>query len=151
MKIYIGSDHAGFELKEKINKYLVEQNYQTEDKGAFVLDGNDDYPDFIKLVAEAVSLDKDSFGIVLGGSGQGEQIVANKIDGIRAIEYYGGNLEIIKLGREHNNANVLSLGARFMDKQEAFEAVKIFLETKFSEEARHERRLEEINTIEKNN
>lgn len=151
MKIYIGSDHAGFELKEKINKYLVEQNYQTEDKGAFVLDGNDDYPNFIKLVAEAVSLDKDSFGIVLGGSGQGEQIVANKIDGIRAIEYYGGNLEIIKLGREHNNANVLSLGARFMDKQEAFEAVKIFLETKFSGETRHERRLEQINTIEKNN
>lgn len=151
MKIYIGSDHAGFELKEKINKYLVTLKYQTEDKGAFILDDNDDYPNFIKLVAEAVSLDKDSFGIILGGSGQGEQIVANKIDGIRAIEYYGGNLEIIKLGREHNNANVLSLGARFVNEQEAFEAVKIFLETKFSEETRHKRRLGQINTIEKNN
>lgn len=151
MKIYIGSDHAGFELKEKINKYLVEQNYQTEDKGSFVLDENDDYPNFIKLVAEAVSLDKDSFGIVLGGSGQGEQMVANKIDGVRALEYYGGNLEIIKLGREHNNANVLSLGARFINEQEAFDAVKIFLETKFSGEARHERRLEEINSIEQDN
>lgn len=151
MKIYMGSDHAGFELKEKINKYLTEQNYQVEDKGAFNLDQNDDYPNFIKPVAEAVSLDKDSFGIILGGSGQGEQIVANKIDGIRAIEYYGGNLEIIKLGREHNNANVLSLGARFVNEQEAFEAVKIFLETKFSEETRHKRRLEQINTIEKNN
>ncbi len=151
MKIYMGSDHAGFELKEKINKYLTEQNYQVEDKGAFNLDQNDDYPNFIKPVAEAVSLDKDSFGIILGGSGQGEQIVANKIDGIRAIEYYGGNLEIIKLGREHNNANVLSLGARFVNEQEAFEAVKIFLETKFSEETRHKRRLGQINTIEKNN
>lgn len=151
MKIYIGSDHAGFELKEKINKYLVEQNYQTEDKGAFVLDGNDDYPNFIKLVAEAVSLDNDSFGIVLGGSGQGEQIVANKIDGIRAIEYYGGNLEIIKLGREHNNANILSLGARFIDEKEAFDAVKIFLKTKFSEEERHRRRLKKITKIEENN
>lgn len=151
MKIYMGSDHAGFELKEKINKYLTEQNYQVEDKGAFNLDQNDDYPKFIKPVAEAVSLDKDSFGIILGGSGQGEQIVANKIDGIRAIEYYGGNLEIIKLGREHNNANVLSLGARFVNEQEAFEAVKIFLETKFSEETRHKRRLGQINTIEKNN
>lgn len=151
MKIFIGGDHAGFELKEKIKQYLVEQNYQVEDKGAFSLDNNDDYPDFIKPVAMAVSENKDSLGIVLGGSGQGEQIVANKIDGIRAIEYYGGNLEIIKLGREHNNANVLSFGARFVNEDEAMEAVKIFLETKFSEEERHERRLGEINKIEENN
>lgn len=151
MKIFIGSDHAGFIMKEKIKEYLINENYQVEDKGAFVLDNNDDYPSFIKLVAEAVSLDKDSFGIVLGGSGQGEQIVANKIDGIRAIEYYGGNLEIIKLGREHNNANILSLGARFIDEKEAFDAVKIFLKTKFSEEERHERRLKKITKIEENN
>ncbi len=151
MKIFIGSDHAGFELKEKIKEYLMNENWQVEDRGAFVLDNNDDYPNFIKLVAEAVSLDKDSFGIVLGGSGQGEQIVANKIDGIRAIEYYGGNLEIIKLGREHNNANILSLGARFIDEKEAFDAVKIFLKTKFSEEERHSRRLKKITKIEENN
>lgn len=151
MKIFIGGDHAGFELKEKITKYLTEQNYLVEDMGAFNLNQNDDYPDFIKPVAEAVSQEKDSFGIVLGGSGQGEQIVANKIDGVRAIEYYGGNLEIIKLGREHNNANVLSLGARFVSEQEAIEAVQIFLNTQFREEERHERRLDEIIKIEENN
>lgn len=151
MKIFIGGDHAGFELKEKIIKYLTEQNYSIEDMGAFNLNQNDDYPDFIIPVAKAVSLNKNSFGIVLGGSGQGEQIVANKIDGVRAIEYYGGNLEIIKLGREHNNANVLSLGARFVNEQEAMESIKVFLNTKFSEEERHERRLKEINKIEENN
>lgn len=151
MKIFIGSDHAGFIMKEKIKEYLINENYQVEDKGAFVLDNNDDYPSFIKLVAEAVSLNKDSFGIVLGGSGQGEQIVANKIDGIRAIEYYGGNLEIVKLGREHNNANILSLGARFVNEEEAIDAVKIFLRASFSREERHERRLEKITKIEENN
>lgn len=151
MKIFIGGDHAGFELKEKIIKYLTEQNYGIEDMGAFNLNQNDDYPDFIIPVAKAVSLNKNSFGIVLGGSGQGEQIAANKIDGVRAIEYYGGNLEIVKLGREHNNANVLSLGARFINEQEAMEAIKVFLNTKFSKEERHGRRLEEINKIEENN
>lgn len=151
MKIFIGSDHAGFELKEKIKNFLTEQGYQVEDKGAFEFDDNDDYPDFIIPVANAVSLNENSFGIVLGGSGQGEQIVANKIDRVRAIEYYGGDLNIVKLGREHNNANVLSLGARFVNEQEAMEAIKIFLNTKFSEEERHERRIEEINKIEENN
>lgn len=151
MKIFIGGDHAGFELKEKIIKYLTEQNYSIEDMGAFNLNQNDDYPDFIIPVAKAVSLNKNSFGIVLGGSGQGEQIAANKIDGVRAIEYYGGNLEIVKLGREHNNANVLSLGARFINEQEVMEAIKVFLNTKFSKEERHGRRLEEINKIEENN
>ena len=151
MKIFIGGDHAGFELKEKIIKYLTEQNYSIEDMWAFNLIQNDDYPDFIIPVAKAVSLNKNSFGIVLGGSGQGEQIAANKIDGVRAIEYYGGNLEIVKLGREHNNANVLSLGARFINEQEAMEAIKVFLNTKFSKEERHGRRLEEINKIEENN
>ncbi len=151
MKIFIGSDHAGFELKEKIKNFLTEQGYQIEDKGAFELNEGDDYPDFIVPVAKAVSLNENSFGIVLGGSGQGEQIVANKIDGVRAIEYYGGDLDIVKLGREHNNANVLSLGARFVNEQEAMEAIKIFLNTKFSEEERHERRIEEINKIEENN
>lgn len=151
MKIFIGSDHAGFELKEKIKKFLIEQGYQIEDKGAFELNKNDDYPDFIIPVAKAVSLNENSFGIVLGGSGQGEQIVANKIDGVRAIEYYGGDLNIVKLGREHNNANVLSLGARFVSEQESMEAIKMFLNTKFSEEERHERRIEEINKIEENN
>ncbi len=151
MKIYIGSDHAGYELKEKLKIYLKDLGYEIDDKGAFSLDNNDDYPDFIIPVAKEVSMNEDSLGIILGGSGQGEQISANKIDGIRAIEYYGGNLEIIKLGREHNNANVLSLGARFINEDEAKEAIKIFLETPFSKEERHERRLEEIKKEEINN
>lgn len=150
-KIYIGSDHAGYNLKEILIEYLKSLNYEVEDKGAFSLDNNDDYPDFIVPVAEEIAKNKDSLGIVLGGSGQGEQISANKVDGVRAIEYYGGNLEIVKLGRIHNNANILSLGARFVNKEEAKEAVKTFLETPFSNEERHERRIEEIKQEEINN
>ena len=148
MKIYIGSDHAGYELKEKLKSFLSELNYEVIDKGAFELNPEDDYPDFIVPVAKAVAEDKESLGVILGGSGQGEQISANKIKGIRAIEYYGGNLEIIKLGKEHNNANVLSLGARFINEEEAKEAVKTFIETPFSNDERHIRR---INKIDKEN
>ena len=147
MKIFIGSDHAGYELKEKLKTYLEELNHEVVDKGAFSLDKDDDYPDFIKPVAEEVSKDVNSFGIILGGSGQGEQISANKINGARAIEYYGGNLEIIKLGREHNNANILSLGARFVIEEEAKEVVKIFIETPFSNDERHIRRINKIENI----
>lgn len=152
MKIYIGSDHAGFELKEKLKEY-IENNLKLEviDKGAFSLEPTDDYPDFTIPVAKAIASDEESLGIILGGSGQGEQISANKVDGARAVEYYGGNLEIVKLGREHNNANILSLGARFIKEDEAKEAVKIFIETAFSNEERHERRIDEIKEIEKNN
>ncbi len=145
MIIYIGSDHAGFELKQKLINYIKSLNLEVIDKGAFHLDTNDDYPDFIIPVAEAVSINENSFGIILGGSGQGEQISANKVTGIRAIEYYGGNLEIVKLGREHNNANILSLGARFINEDEAKEAVKIFIETTFTNDERHIRRLNKIN------
>lgn len=151
MKIYIGSDHAGFILKEKIKEYLSSLAHEVIDKGAFELNPTDDYPDFIIPTAEEVAKDQQSLGIVLGGSGQGEQISANKVDGIRAIEYYGGPLEIVKLGREHNNANILSLGARFVNDEEALEAVKIFIETIFSNEERHVRRLEEIKNEEINN
>lgn len=148
MKIYIGSDHAGYELKEILKINLSSLGYEVEDKGAFFLDEDDDYPDFIIPVANEVSKDINSFGIVIGGSGQGEQISANKIKGIRAIEYYGGNLDIVKLGREHNNANILSLGARFINEEGAMKAVKLFIETPFSEDERHIRR---INKIENNN
>jgi ribose 5-phosphate isomerase B len=144
MKIFIGSDHAGFELKEKLKTYLGELNHEVVDKGAFSLNNDDDYPDFIVPVAEEVAKDENSLGIILGGSGQGEQISANKVDGVRAIEYYGENLEIVKLGREHNNANILSLGARFINEEEAKEAVKTFIETSFSNDERHIRRINKI-------
>ncbi|HAE36885.1 MAG: Ribose-5-phosphate isomerase B [Candidatus Nomurabacteria bacterium GW2011_GWF2_35_66] len=150
MKIYIGSDHAGFALKEKLKIFIKELGYEVEDKGAFSLEPTDDYPDFIIPVAKEVALHPDSLGIILGGSGEGEQISANKIDGVRAIEYYGGNLEIVKLGREHNDANVLSLGVRFIEEEEGKEAIKIFINTPFSNEERHVRRLKEIGKINKN-
>lgn len=146
MNIHIATDHAGFILKESLKKYLTDNGHHVTDHGAFSYDADDDYPDFITPCAQAVSNDKQSLGIILGGSGQGEQITANKISGIRAIEYYGGNLEIIKLGREHNDANMLSLGARFIDQDEAIAAVELFLSTDFSDDERHMRR---INKIEK--
>jgi len=142
--IYIGSDHAGYNLKEKLKIFLEKSGYKVSDKGAFKLDNLDDYPDFIIPVALAVASDSESFGIILGGSGQGEMMSANKVDGIRACEYYGGNLEIVKVSREHNNANILSLGARFVTEEEAYEVVKLFLETKFSGEERHIRRIKKI-------
>ena len=151
MKIYIGSDHAGYELKEKLKVFLGGLSYKVEDKGSFAYDPADDYPDFITPVAEAVSKEEGSFGIVLGASGEGEEMDANKVEGIRAAEFYGGNMEIVKLAREHNDANILSLGARFVSEDEAKEAVKIFLETPFSGEERHKRRIEKISEIENNN
>lgn len=141
MKIHIGTDHAGFELKNKLVEYLNELGHDITDHGAFSYDPTDDYPDFITPVAHAVSMDTNSFGIILGGSGQGEAMNANRFEEVRAIEYYGGEIEIVKLGREHNNANVLSLGARFVSDEEAREAVKVFLETEFSGDERHIERL----------
>lgn len=145
MKIYFASDHAGFEMKNELLEFVKELGYEVEDCGAFTLDPNDDYPEFIKKAAQAVSENpKNTKAIILGGSGQGEDMVADKFPGVRSAEYYGGNLEIIKLSREHNDANVLSLGARFLSNEEAKEAVKIWLTTPFSEEERHKRRIGQI-------
>lgn len=153
MKIYLASDHAGFELKEKIKKFLADLNYKIQDFGAYEFNPEDDYPDFIIPAVRALQNDLenniDSKAIILGGSGQGEAICANRFKNIRAVVFYGGNEEIIKLSREHNNANVLSFGARFLDETQAKEAVKLWLETPFpnpSDEnfSRHQRRIEKI-------
>ena len=144
MKVFIGTDHAGFELKETLKTYLGELGYEVSDKGAFRFDEGDDYPDFVQPVAEMVVATPESFGIVLGKSGQGEAMCANRFKGIRCAVFYGGDLEIVKLERMHNNANILSLGAQFLTPEVAKEAVKTFLETKFSDEERHVRRLEKI-------
>jgi ribose 5-phosphate isomerase B len=144
MKIYIGSDHAGFELKEKLIPFLKELGYEVEDKGAFSYEPQDDYPDFVKPVAEAVSQDPESKGVVLGGSGEGEAIATDKIEGVRTAVWYGGEKEILKLSREHNDANILSLGARFITEEEAKEAVKLWLETPFSGDERHVRRINKL-------
>jgi len=158
MKIFIGTDHAGFETKEMLKVYFSELGYEVEDKGAFTFDQDDDYPDFITPVAEAVANEEGSFGIILGGSGQAEAMCANRIRGVRAALYYGtpakeqtdmsGNtLDMIASTRMHNNANVLSLGARFLTGDEAREAVRIFLNTPFSEEERHIRRIKKLDKI----
>lgn len=145
MKIYLGTDHAGFALKEKLKKYLSEEGYEVEDMGAHSHNDQDDYPDFIRPVARAVASDPErSRGIVLGGSGQGEAMVANRIPNIRAAVYYGGDKEIIVLSREHNDANILSLGARFLTDEEAKSVVKLWLETPFPGEERHRRRIDKI-------
>ena len=142
MTIYLAADHAGFELKEKIKKSLIELDYKVEDFGAKVFDTNDDYPDFIHKAAEAVSKDpQSSRAVIFGGSGQGEAMVANRYKNVRAAVYYGGSLDIVKLSREHNDANVLSLGARFLKEEEALKAVQLWLRTDFSGEERHKRRL----------
>lgn len=147
-KIFLGSDHAGFELKEHIKKYLIKSGFNVEDKGAFEFDAQDDYPDFIVPVAKKVAENpENNKGIIFGASGQGEAIAANKIKGVRAALYYGSNLEIVKLSRTHNNANILSLGARFLTKEQAIEAVKLWLNTDFSNEERHIRRIKKIGNI----
>ena len=143
MKIYIGADHAGFEMKEMLKKYLVGLKYEVEDKGAFKYEPEDDYPDFILPVARAVAADPESRGIVIGGSGEGEAICANRIRGARAAVFYGGNFEIIELSRKHNNANILSLGARFIDDEIAKKAVELWLKTPF-EGGRHDARLKKL-------
>jgi len=140
--IYIAADHAGFYLKKQLIQYLELKGYQVEDMGAFEMDEVDDYPDFIIPCAQKVSSDTGSVGIVIGGSGQGEAIAANKVKGIRAAVYYGGpsthstnsvqassGSSIPRLAKEHNNANILSLGARFMSADDAKKAVTLFLET----------------------
>ncbi len=145
MKIFFASDHAGFELKEVLKKYLFDSDYEIKDFGAFTYDEKDDYPDFIRKVAEAVANDPErSRGIILGGSGQGEAMTANRFKNVRAAVYYGGSTDIIKLSRDHNDANILSLGARFLSEKEAKNAVKLWLETKFSGEERHKRRIRKI-------
>ncbi len=149
MKIYIGTDHAGFELKEELKKFLDSLGCNVKDMGAYKFDEADDYPDFIwpvvKRVAEDISKGLDTRGIVIGGSGQGEAIVANKVRGIRAAVVY--DEYSARMSREHNDANIISLGNRALDIDKAKELVKIWLETPFSNEERHKRRIEKIKTI----
>ena len=149
MKIFLSSDHAGFELKEQVKNYLISVGQDVQDCGAEKYVETDDYPDIIvpgikALVEYGVEKGR---AIIFGGSGQGEAIIANRFKGIRAGLYYGGNLDVIRLLREHNNANVLSLGARMVQFDEAKAAVDMFLETDFTKEERHERRIVKIDSV----
>ena len=143
MKIYIAADHAGFSLKNYLKKQLLADGYDIEDCGAFDFDPLDDYPDFIIPAAEKVANQPNSKGIIIGGSGQGEAMAANRIQGVRAAVYYDGPIEIVKLSRLHNNANILSLGARFLSVERATEILNIWLAEKFEGE-RHENRINKL-------
>jgi len=143
MKIHISADHAGFELKEAISVFLLEQGHEVKDHGAFKYDALDDYPDFIFPCAQAVAADTESRGIILGGSGQGEAMAANRIRGIRAAVYYNGPQDIVTLSRKHNDANILSLGARFLKQDEIFQIIKIWLSEPF-EGGRHQNRINKL-------
>ena len=143
MKILLASDHAGFELKEFLNNHLIQLKYDVEDCGAHAMDPTDDYPDFIIPTARKVASDSDSRGIIMGGSGQGEAIAANRIKGVRAAVYYDGPIDIVKLSRFHNNANILSFGARFISNEKAAVAVIMWLNEPF-EGGRHQKRIDKL-------
>lgn len=144
MKIYIGSDHAGFAMKGELIEFLKTLPHQCFDCGPFEYNHEDDYPDLVSKVAEQVSGDKDAKGIILGFSGQGEAMVVNRFPNVRCAVFYGGTKHIITLSREHNDANILSLGSHFLTSQEAKQIVEMWLNTEFPGEERHVRRIKKI-------
>lgn len=151
--VYIATDHAGFELKEEIKKYLEEKvDYEVYDCGALTLEDGDDYPEYMARAAEKVQYDAEhdpSVAIIFGGSGIGEAIVANRFAHVRAVPYAGGPLDVIKVSREHNDTNVLAIGARFVSLNEAKQAIDLFLGTHFSHDERHSDRIIQIEELTK--
>jgi len=143
MKIHIATDHAGLDLKNIIRDYLISKGHEVTDHGAHEYDALDDYPDYIFPCAKAVASDLESRGIILGGSGQGEAMAANRVKGVRAAVFYNGPVEIVKLSREHNNANILSLGARFMTEDEIYGVIQMWLDEPFGG-GRHQRRIDKL-------
>jgi ribose 5-phosphate isomerase B len=146
MRVHIGSDHAGFEVKNRLVETLRVDGVDVVDHGPHVYDALDDYPPFCLRTAEAVVADEGSLGVVLGGSGNGEQIAANKVAGIRAALAW--SLETARLAREHNDAQVVSVGARMHPFDEVLQIVEVFIRTPFSGEARHERRIGMVSAYE---
>ena len=154
MVIYLASDHAGFDMKTAIWKAFEDgffgDGYALVDCGASLLKEDDDYPEYMAKASEKVAEDAlhaPSMAIIFGGSGTGEAIVANRYPHVRAAVYQGGNIELVKLAREHNDANILSIGARFATEDQAKNAVMMFLTTPFSHDERHERRILAIEEI----
>jgi ribose 5-phosphate isomerase B len=146
MRVYLGSDHAGFELKQHLVEWLKENGHDPVDCGPEVYDAVDDYPPFVMLAAARTAADAGSLGIVIGGSGNGEQIAANKVRGIRAALAWSE--ETATLARQHNDANVISIGARMHDTETATRFVRLFLDTPFSGEDRHSRRIAMLSAYE---
>lgn len=167
MKIYLATDHAGLKLKEKIKEFLLLKNYEVIDCGAKTFNSEDDYPDFIAIAANEISKDPDnSRGVIFGGSGQAEMMTANKFKDVRCALFYStaipvlaadisgrksnDPLEIIRLTREHNNSNMLSIAARFVNENLAKQVVEKWLITPFKNEIRHARRIEKMKKLENN-
>jgi ribose 5-phosphate isomerase B len=146
MRVYLGSDHAGFELKRRLIDHLTAQGHEPIDCGPFVYDDQDDYPPFVLAAAAATAADTSSLGVVIGGSGNGEAIAANKVPGVRAALAW--TTETAQLGRLHNNANVISMGARMVSGDDAVGFVDTFLATAFSGEQRHQRRIDLLSAYE---
>ncbi|MBP6880656.1 RpiB/LacA/LacB family sugar-phosphate isomerase [Candidatus Saccharibacteria bacterium] len=160
MKLFFGADHAGFELKNLLRDYAIELGYEVEDLGAHEFDNDDNYPDFILPVARAVAKNSDSLGVILGGSGQGEAMAANRIPGIRATTFYGpqlpvqavdssgrlseDDLEMVRLSRSHNAANVLSIAGRFVAPDTAKKALKLWLGAETGVKPRYQARIDQV-------
>lgn len=146
MRVHIGSDHAGFEVKNRLVEALRSAGSEVVDHGPHVYDALDDYPPFCISAAQAVAADDGSRGVVLGGSGNGEQIAANKVTGIRAALAW--SVETARLAREHNDAQVVAIGARMHSFEEVLQLVEVFVRTPFSGEARHSRRIAMVSDYE---
>ena len=146
MRVHIGSDHAGYELKQHLTAWLADAGHEVVDHGASHYDATDDYPPFCLHAADAVARDPGSLGVVVGGSGNGEQISANKVGGIRAVLAW--NEETARLAREHNDANVIAIGARMHSIDDATRFVETFVATPFSGDDRHRRRIEMLRSYE---
>ncbi|MEO8784843.1 MAG: RpiB/LacA/LacB family sugar-phosphate isomerase [Candidatus Saccharimonadales bacterium] len=164
MRIALTTDHAGFEQLKKLQQFLESKGHQCANFGPAVLDSTDDYPDLIAPAAKAVADGQCQMGIIMGGSGQGEAMVANRFKGVRAAVYYGpataqgavdadgtaadeDGLDILRLSRQHNDANVLSLAARFLTEAQIEAAVQLWLATPFSGQERHQRRIKKLDEV----
>jgi ribose 5-phosphate isomerase B len=147
MRVYLGSDHAGYELKVHLASHLTGLGYEVIDNGPAAFDPDDDYPAYCLVTSSRVVADPGSLGVVIGGSGNGEQIAANKVEGVRAALAW--NAETAQLSREHNDANVVGIGARQHTLVEATEIVEAFLSTAFSQNPRHQRRIDQVAEFEK--
>jgi len=146
--IHLATDHAGFEHKESVRPWLISEGFTIIDHGAYEYDAEDDFPIFIEQAGKAVLVGGEGHvGIIFGGSGQGEAIAANRIRGIRAGVYYGGPDEIVTLTRQHNNANLFSIGARFVPINEAKRVIWLWLHTDFSSDMKYARRNQQVETI----
>jgi ribose 5-phosphate isomerase B len=146
MRVHIGGDHAAYDLHQELVRFLEAEGHEVSDHGPFELDPQDDYPVFVLRAAEAVAADPGSLGIVLGGSGNGEQMAANKVAGIRAA--LCSTEELATLAREHNDAQVISIGARMTTSDQARAMVRTFLATPFSGDPRHQRRIDMVTSYE---